>query len=136
MKLCLKCGAVNKDENNFCNCCGGSDFRPEETANPNTAPPVPPIAPAPIYKKPEFTWFDVMTIFSFVASIIGCFVISLILEPLSLAAGIAGFARGKRNRGLAVAAIVIAAIILLIRFFLALYDNGVIPQWIITGAID
>ena len=140
MTTCLKCGVLNKDENNFCNSCGCPDFRPmpENINNPNVAsvPPAPVPAPMPIYKKPEFTWFDVFTIFSFVASIIGCFVISLILDPLALAAGIAGFAKGKRNRGLAIAAIVIAAISLLIRLFLALYDNGVIPKWLITGTLD
>lgn len=140
MKTCLKCGVLNKDENNFCNSCGSPEFNPisEGTAVPVGAPvpPAPVPAPMPIYKKPEFTWFDVFTIFSFVASIIGCFVISLILDPLALAAGIAGFAKGKRNRGLAIAAIVIAAISLLIRLFLALYDNGVIPKWLITGTLD
>ena len=134
MKICKNCGVTNKDENNFCNCCGSAEF--------NESAYIPPEAPAPantapaVEKKPEFTWYDMFTIFSFVASIIGCFVIGLILDPLALAAGIAGFARGKRNRGLAIAAIVIAAISLLIRLFLTLYDNNVIPQWVITGAFD
>lgn len=138
MKICKKCGAVNKDENNFCNSCGAPEFAegqaPVQNAQPAPPPPMP--APVPLHKKPEFTWYDVFTIFSFVASIIGCFVIGLILDPLALAAGIAGFAKGKRNRGLAIAAIVIAAISLLIRLFITLYDNGVIPQWVITGAFD
>ncbi len=136
MKICLKCGTMNKDENNFCNSCGSPEFgpMPENTTNPNAAPV--PLAPVVVMKKPDFTWYDVCTIFSFVASIIGCFIISLILDPLALAAGIAGFAGGKRNKGLAIAAIVIAAISLLIRLFLALYDNGVIPKWLITGTLD
>lgn len=136
MKICKKCGAVNKDENNFCNSCGAGEFA-EGAAPAQTAQPVAPMpAPVPFYKKPDFTWYDVFTIFSFVASIMGCFVIGLILDPLALASGIAGFAKGKRNRGLAIAAIVIAAICLLIRLFITLYDNGVIPQWVITGAFD
>lgn len=140
MKICKKCGAVNKDENNFCNCCGAPEFSeaPADMQTPQPAMPVPP-APAPMpafYNKPDFTWYDVMTIFSFVASIIGCFVIGLILDPLALAAGIAGFAKGKRNRALAIAAIVIAAIFLLIRLFITLHDNGIIPEWVITGAFD
>lgn len=134
MKICKKCGTTNKDENNFCNCCGSPEFADALYVPP--AAPAPAPAPVVVAKKPEFTWFDVFTIFSFVASIIGCFVISLILDPLALASGIAGFARGKRNRGLAIAAIVIAAISLLIRLFLALYDNGVIPKWLITGTLD
>ena len=134
MKTCKNCGALNKVENNFCNSCGSREFT--DAVPPVAPPPVPAPMPMPVYKKPEFTWFDVFTIFSFVASIIGCFVISLILDPLALAAGIAGFAKGKRNRALAIAAIVIAAISLLIRLFIALYDNGVIPQWLITGTFD
>lgn len=131
MKICKNCGTTNKDENNFCNSCGSAEFG-EAMYVPPTAAPVTVVA----QKKPDFTWYDVFTIFSFVASIIGCFVISLILDPLALAAGVAGFAGGKRNRGLAIAAIVIAAISLLIRLFLALYDNGVIPKWLITGTLD
>lgn len=132
MKTCKNCGAVNKDENNFCNSCGAGEFT-EATAQPPVAP-MP--APMPLFRKPEFTWYDVFTIFSFVASIIGCFVIGLILDPIALAAGIAGFAKGKRNRALAIAAIVIAAISLLIRLFLTLHDNNIIPEWVITGAFD
>lgn len=136
MKICKTCGASNKDENNFCNSCGACEFT-EGAAPAQAAQPVmPPPAPMPFFKKPEFTWYDVFTIFSFVASIIGCFVISLVLDPLALAAGIAGFAKGRRNRALAIAAIVIAAISLLIRLFIALYDNGVIPKWLITGTFD
>ena len=139
MKTCKNCGAVNKDENNFCNCCGAPEFT-EASADVQAAQPVMPVppmpAPVPFYNKPDFTWYDVLTIFSFVASIIGCFVIGLILDPLALAAGIAGFAKGKRNRALAIAAIVIAAIFLLIRLFITLHDNGIIPEWVITGAFD
>lgn len=140
MKTCVKCGAVNKDDNNFCNSCGAPEFKPmaENTTNPNAAPVPPPINPVVMAprKKPEYTMFDLFTIFGFVAAIIGNFVIALVLEPLALAASIAGFARGKRYRGLAIAAIVIAAIGLLIRFFITLHDNGLIPEWMITGTLD
>ncbi len=137
MKNCKNCGAVNKNENNFCNSCGAAEFTENTTPAQGIQPPVAPMpAPMPFFKKPEFTWYDVFTIFSFVASIIGCFVIGLILDPIALAAGIAGFAKGKRNRALAIAAIVIAAISLLIRLFLTLHDNNIIPEWVITGAFD
>lgn len=138
MKTCIKCGALNKDDNNFCNSCGSPEFRPiaENTTNPNAAPVAPMPAVMPIRKKPEYTMFDLFTIFGFVAAIIGNFVIGLVLEPLALASAIAGFARGKRYRGLAIAAIVIAAIGLLIRFFITLHDNGIIPEWMITGTLD
>ena len=140
MKTCIKCGSVNKDDNNFCNSCGSPEFQPmaENTTNPNAAPMMPPpVNPVMMpKKKPEYTMFDLFTIFGFVASIIGNFVIALVLEPLALAAAIAGFARGKRYRGLAIAAIVIAAIGLLIRFFITLNDIGLIPEWMITGTLD
>lgn len=129
MKLCRKCGVLNKDENNFCNSCGSSDF-----SGSSAQPAMPDYVAGP--EKDDFTWYEVFTIFSFVASLIGCLVIPLILDPLALAAGIAGFAGGKRYKGLAVAAIVIAAINLLIRLFLALHDNGVIPGWFITGTLN
>lgn len=140
MKICKNCGSVNKDENNFCNSCGTREFTeaPADMQQSVPAAQVPPMpAPVPmLFKKPEFTWYDVFTIFSFVASIMGCFVIGLILDPIALAAGIVGFTKGKRNRGLAIAAIVIASIALLIRLFLTLYENNAIPEWVITGAFD
>lgn len=129
MKTCVKCNSLNKDDNNFCNTCGCSEFvaAPEGVQAP--------VQPAHIHKK-DYTMYDLFTIFGFVSSIIGFFVIALVLEPLSLAASIAGFARGKRWRGLAIAAIVISAIGLLIRLFVTLYDIGAIPQWLITGTFE
>lgn len=136
MKTCIKCGALNRDDNNFCNSCGSSEFRPmaENTTNPNAAP----VPPHPIYIQPktEFTRYDLFTIFGFVASIVGSFVITLILQPLAIASAIAGFAGGKRYRGLAIAAIVIAILSLLIRLFLTLYEIGAVPQWLITGTLN
>lgn len=139
MKTCIKCGAANKDDNNFCNSCGSPDFSAVEApvnSAPVPPPPVNPPVPPVIRKRPEYTVFDLLTIFGFVASIVGNFVIALILEPLALAAAIAGFAKGKRYRGLAIAAVVIAAIGLLIRFFITLSDNGFIPEWLVTGTLD
>lgn len=132
MKVCTNCGTVNKDENNFCNGCGSSSFTEQTDAAQYNAP----AAPAVTYRKPDFTAYDLLTIFGFVASIIGNFVIALILEPLALAASIVGFAKGKRYRGLAIAAVVIAAIGLLIRLFITLHENGLIPEWIVTGTFD
>ncbi len=129
MKVCTKCGALNKDENNFCNSCGAAEFTPAP------ADTVMPAVPQQKQKK-DFTVYDLLTIFGFVASIVGTFTIALILEPLALATAIMGFAKGKRYRGLAVAAVVIAAIGLLIRLFVTLHKNGVIPEWIITGAFE
>lgn len=136
MKICTNCGAVNKDENNFCNGCGQTSFT-EQHDLPPVQPTCAPMPPMPILppKKPEFTKYDLFTIFSFVASIVGTFVIALILEPLALAAAILGFARGKRYRGLAIAAVVIAVIGLLIRLFITLYEQDLVPEWLILGAL-
>lgn len=139
MKFCKSCGAENKDDSRFCSNCRGAEFDlgdPRVLAPPPPPPPVlgqPPLFPA---AKPEFTRYDLLTIFGFVAAIVGLFQISLILEPLALFTSIMGFARGKRYRGLAVAGVVIAGIGLLLRLFMALYANGVIPRWIITGTFD
>ena len=136
MKNCLNCGAVNKDENNFCCGCGSTAF-----TNPSAENLGSPIrAAAPVQNVPYNnnipTKFDLFTIFGFVASIIGAFVIALILEPLALVSAIIGFVKGKRFRGLAIAAIIIAIIALLIRLFVTLHNLGAIPEWLITGAID
>lgn len=136
MKNCLNCGAVNKDENNFCCGCGSTAF-----TNPSAENLGSPIrAAAPVQNVPYNnnipTKFDLFTIFGFVASIIGAFVIALILEPLALVSAIIGFVKGKRFRGLAIAAIIIAIIALLIRLFVTLHNLGAIPEWLITGALD
>ncbi|MBQ8411581.1 MAG: hypothetical protein IJX15_07645 [Ruminiclostridium sp.] len=136
MKNCLNCGAVNEDENNFCCGCGSTAF-----TNPSAENLGSPIrAAAPVQNVPYNnnipTKFDLFTIFGFVASIIGAFVIALILEPLALVSAIIGFVKGKRFRGLAIAAIIIAIIALLIRLFVTLHNLGAIPEWLITGAID
>lgn len=140
MKICRSCGAENRDDSRFCSSCGGAEF---ELGEPRVLAPPPPPPPVlgqsvPIFqmKKPEFTRYDLSTIFGFVAAIVGLFHISLILEPLALATSLLGFARGRRYRGLAVAGVVIAGIGLLLRLFTALYANGLIPHWIITGTFD
>ncbi len=130
MKICKKCGTLNKDENNFCNSCGTPEFSDTTAVQPVI----------PVYAseggKDDFTWYDVSTILSFVSALIGFFVIPFILDPLALATGIAGFSRGRRNRVLAIVAVVAALINLLVRLFLALHDNGLIPEWFITGMFD
>lgn len=137
MKYCKTCNTQNKDENNFCNACGCPEFTPTPEA---VLPPQSSVQPAPAipnYRaKPEFTVYDLLTIFGFVASIIGSTVIALILEPLALFSTIVGFAKGKRYRGLAMAGVVIAAIALLVHLFLTLHENGIIPEWVINGAFE
>ncbi len=128
MKICTKCFSVNKEENNFCNACGSPEFTP---APPDVVMPV-----QQIKQKKEFTAYDLLTILGFVSSIIGMFVIALILEPLALASSILGFAKGKRYRGLAIAGVVIAAIALLVHLFITLHENGIIPEWVINGAFE
>lgn len=130
MKICISCGVVNKDENRFCSACGGSSFAPAE----ETAQPIQQIHPA--YRKLPFTGFDLLAVLGFVASLVGLFQISLILEPLAAVTSILGFIKGQRNKALAAAGVIISVIGLIVRLFMTLYKNGVIPKWLITGAFD
>ncbi len=140
MKICKSCGASNRDDSRFCCNCGCAELEtaPDPVSAPMPAPPpvivhTPPVFPPP---KPDFTRYDLSTIFGFVAAIVGLFQISLILEPLALVTSILGFARGKRYRGLSIAGTVIAGIGLLLRLFHTLYINNMIPRWLITGTFD
>lgn len=128
MKICTNCGSQCMDDSSFCTSCGSQTFA-QYSENVQPAP-----LPQPRVKA-EFTIFDLMTIFGFVASLVGLVQIGLILEPLALFSAILGFARGKRCRGLAIAGFVIAAIGLLVRLFDTLYRNNIIPQWLIIGAL-
>lgn len=119
MKICKSCGAENRNDSRFCSGCGSAEL--ESAPDPVPAPPPPPVlvrnAPVYSFPKPEFTRYELSTIFGFVSAIVGMFSISLILEPLALVTSILGFARGKRYRGLSIAGIVIAGIALLLRLF-------------------
>lgn len=135
MKICRNCGSANNNENNFCSRCGSSEFSEATDSIQPAAPAVSEPAPAYIYKKSDFTWYDVFTIFGFVASVIGCFVITLIIEPFALVGSVWGFSKGKRYKALAVAAIVIASISLFIRLFVTLCNIGALPRWIVAGTL-
>ncbi|MGN0657624.1 MAG: hypothetical protein ACI4KR_12630 [Ruminiclostridium sp.] len=132
MKTCTSCGVVNKDENRFCSACGGSSFAPvEETAQQVQQPQL-----HPAHIKPPFTGFDLMSVLGFVASLVGLFQISLILEPLAAITSILGFIKGQRNKGLAAAGFIISVIGLIIRLFMTLYHNNLIPKWLMAGAFE
>lgn len=131
MKICSSCGSQCIDDSRFCTACGSSEFVQYPEIDQQSVQPA--SLPYP-YTKPEFTMFDLMTIFGFVSSLVGLFQIGLILEPLALISSIAGFAKGKRCRGLAIAGFVIAAIGLLVRLFDTLYRNDIIPHWLLSGA--
>ena len=132
MKTCTSCGVLNKDDSRFCSACGGGSFAPVEGA----VQPAQPQQLHPAYRKPPFSGFDLMSVLGFVASLVGLFQISLILEPIAAVTSILGFLKGQRNKGLAAAGFIISIIGLLIRLFMTLYKNGVIPKWLITGAFD
>lgn len=130
MKICSNCGSQCMDDSRFCTSCGSAEFV-------QYAESTQPVQPAPLphpYTKPEFTMFELLTIFGFVASLVGLFQIGLILEPLALLSSVSGFVKGKRCRGLAIAGFVIAAIGLLVRLFDTLYRNDIIPHWLLSGA--
>lgn len=122
MKKCLKCGMLNDDGSVFCAQCGGQELEDVQDVTVQM-------------NKHEFTKFDLCTIFGFVASLVGLFQLTLILEPLALLATFLGFFKGKCSKGLAVAGITISIIGLLIRLFVTLYTNHLIPQWLIAGIL-
>ena len=131
MRRCTKCGCINEDGSVFCAQCGGREFEDVMNDAPvNNAP-----MNTPPQKKSEITKYLIFTIFGFTASLVGLFWISLILEPLAVISASIGFLKEKRYRALAIAGFTIALIGLLIRLFVTLYDNGLIPQWLIKGVL-
>ena len=131
MKTCTSCGVLNKDDSRFCSACGGGSFAPvEETAQTVIR------QPHPAYRKPPFSGFDLMSVLGFVASLVGLFQISLILEPIAAVTSILGFIKGQRNKGLAAAGVIISVIGLIVRLFMTLYHNNLIPKWLMAGAFD
>ena len=140
MKKCISCGADNKNENVFCSTCGGKEFEePYSTDAAQPAPPPPPAPPVPpmppVYQKRPFTFFDVLTILGFVASIVGLWGVGFVLEPIAIISSVFGFFKGTRYKGLAAAGMVIAVIAFIIRLFIALYDNNIIGRWAVDGIL-
>lgn len=80
----------------------------------------------------EFCWMDIFTVLGFVSSVVGYFFASVLLLPLGLIASIVGF-RGDRNRGLAVAGIVISAVGVMIKVMLILSQAALLPDWFTNG---
>lgn len=75
---------------------------------------------------------DVFTVLGFVSSVVGYFFASVLLLPLGLIASVIGF-RSDRNRGLAVAGIVISAIGVLIKVMVILSHAALLPDWFTNG---
>ena len=151
MKKCLNCGKENRNENQFCSTCGGTEFeapystdepaapaapQPPQAPPPQMTPPPPGVMPPPLPMKKPFNFFDVMTILGFVSSIVGMWVVGFILEPLGVIASLLGFFKGTRYKGLAAAGIVIAVIAFIIRLIMVLYDNNVIGRWAVDGLLN
>lgn len=97
-------------------------------------PMLPPYNGAPQYMRPQrpFCWMDIFTVLGFVSSVVGYFFASVLLLPLGLIASILGF-RSDRNRGLAVAGIVISAIGVMIKVMLILSEAALLPDWFTNG---
>lgn len=98
------------------------------------AMPPRPMLPAPQYVRPQrsFNWRDIFTVLGFVSSVVGYFFASVLLLPLGLIASIVGFP-SERNRGLAVAGIVISAIGALIKVMVILSESALLPEWFTSG---
>lgn len=81
----------------------------------------------------QISIFDIMSIFSFVASIVGCFCIALIFEPAAIITALIGFKKGKRFKPLCASAIIISVISFIIQLFTLLYRAGIISKWLMNG---
>lgn len=157
MNNCPNCGAEYAPEAAVCPGCGAAlpsgphgqppvqpaaayYYQPQPPQAPpfQPAPPVasPPRAmlPPPQFVRPQraFSWMDIFTVLGFVSSVVGYFFASVLLLPLGLVASIIGF-RSDRNRGLAVAGIVISAIGVLIKVMLILSQAALLPDWFTNG---
>ena len=118
---------------------GGPDRQPDQAQPPQFQPyqpgmPPRPMLPPPQYPRPQrsFCWRDVFTVLGFVSSVVGYFFASVLLLPLGFIASIVGF-RSDRNRGLAVAGIVISAIGVLMKVMLILSEAALLPDWFTNG---
>lgn len=141
MRKC-NCGRINNDESKFCSSCGCELTETNSEHIPDNYGPMqkdayinPPMIPHTHTNstKPPITIFDIMTIFSFVSSIVGCFCIALVFEPAAIITGLLGFKKGKRYKALAVSGIIISIISFIIQLFIALYRNNIINKWFIEG---
>lgn len=140
MNTCPNCGAPYTEGAPLCQWCGAPLAQPVQ---PKQAPqyqpfqpavPPRPMLPLPQYVRPQrsFCWRDIFTVLGFVSSVVGYFFASVLLLPLGLIASIVGF-RSDRNRGLAVAGIVISAIGVLMKVMLILSDAALLPDWFTNG---
>ena len=135
------CGCTNNEDNKFCRSCGRELTETDERLPDNYVPMqmgTPVMFPqhnqqTTNHTKPPFSIFDVLTLFGFVSSIIGCICIALVFEPAALISGFLGFKKGKRYKPLAISAIIISIISFIIQLFITLYRAGLINKWFIEG---
>ncbi len=147
MSNCPNCGAEYMEGAAVCLRCGAAlpaqppvqpaapQYQPFQPAVPPRVmlPPPAQFAP-PQYVRPQrpFCWMDIFTVLGLVSSVVGYFFASVLLLPLGLIASIVGF-RSDRNRGLAVAGIVISAIGVMIKIMLILSQAALLPDWFTNG---
>lgn len=153
MNTCPNCGAEYAPGAAACPGCGAALAGGQPPVQQGAAyyggvqPPPPPFQPsAPVVMPPRamlpppqlprpqrtFSWMDVFTVLGFVSSVVGYFFASVLLLPLGLIASVIGF-RSDRNRGLAVAGIVISAIGVLIKVMVILSHAALLPDWFTNG---
>lgn len=155
MNTCPNCGAGYIEGAAVCQRCGAPLVQPvqPQVQPPQGQPPMqppqyqafqpgmppkpmlpPPYNGVPQYMRPQrpFCWMDIFTVLGFVSSVVGYFFASVLLLPLGLIASILGF-RSDRNRGLAVAGIVISAIGVMIKVMLILSEAALLPDWFTNG---
>ena len=131
--VCLRCGAALPAQPPVQP--AAPQYQPFQPAVPPRVMRPPPAQCAPPqYVRPQrpFCWMDIFTVLGFVSSVVGYFFASVLLLPLGLIASIVGF-RSDRNRGLAVAGIVISAIGVMIKIMLILSQAALLPDWFTNG---
>lgn len=152
MKQCPQCGLWNYPQSPVCQRCGTvlpeipvpgppqvppvppMPAGPQQLPSPPGPPPSRPLPPGPVFIRQQgtFTWRDIFTVLGFVSAVTGYFYASVLLLPLGLIASIVGF-RSIRNRGLAVAGVVISAIGILLKVMLILQQASLLPDWFTNG---
>lgn len=138
--VCLKCGAalpVSPVQPDQPPVQPAAPYYPAQPPYQPFRPSVPPrvMLPPPQMAVPPqraFRWMDIFTVLGFVSSVVGYFFASVLLLPLGLVSSIIGF-RSDRNRGLAVAGIVISVVGLLIKVMLILSQAALLPDWFTNG---
>lgn len=139
VRICPNCSTINREEYAYCKTCGNSlEQLPlvEESAQPVQIINPPPLHPyvfaqVPV-KKIEYKWNDICSIIGFCSSILGFLWFSVLFLPVGAVTSLLGM-RGEKAKGLAIAGFVISILAICLKVGFILYENVMIPEWVISG---